>query len=101
MPAPFPPPKIPPNSPITRPGCLHRHSLLFYARALTSSSLASNYAKLLHSKVKRRPLNSQTCCGCLGTGDDPSGMLKGLANVISLKFFHYGRDLVAESRSRA
>src|SRR6267154_1484878 len=45
-------------------------------------------AKLLHPEVKGGPLDSQTCGGPVGTGDNPPSLLESLANVVSLRFLH-------------
>src|SRR5882762_862659 len=45
-------------------------------------------AKLLHPEVKGRPLDSQTCGGPVGTGDNPPSLLESLANVVSLRVLH-------------
>src|SRR6202140_4670070 len=44
-------------------------------------------AQLLHAEVKRRPLDSQSRGGPVWTGDNPPGLLKNLANVVSLRIF--------------
>jgi hypothetical protein len=44
-------------------------------------------AKLLHAVVKVRPVDSQSCSGPTGTGDNPPGGFKSLAYVVSLRFF--------------
>src|ERR1700675_816506 len=44
-------------------------------------------AQLLHAEVKRRPLDSQSRSGPVWTGDNPPGLLKNLANVVSLRIF--------------
>src|SRR6267378_4034564 len=67
-------------------------SILIHQSCLTPQFrvVASNYPELLHSEVKRSPLDSQSRRGSVDTSDDPSGMLEGLANVMSLNFFHCG-----------
>src|SRR6266853_1766491 len=45
-------------------------------------------AKPLHPEVKGRPLDSQTCGGPVGTGDNPPSLLESLANVVSLRVLH-------------
>ena len=45
-------------------------------------------AKLLHPEVKGGPLDSQTCGGPVGTGDNPPSLLESLANVVSLRILH-------------
>jgi len=37
--------------------------------------VASDYSELLHAEVESRPLDSQTCRGPVGAGDNPAGML--------------------------
>src|SRR5260370_25544198 len=49
--------------------------------------LGTRDAKFLHAEIKRRPLDSQTGSGAIGTGDNPPGLLQSLAYVVSLRFF--------------
>src|ERR1700681_1390855 len=45
-------------------------------------------AKLLHPEVKGGPLDSQTCGGPVGTGDNPLIVLESLSNVVSLRILY-------------
>src|SRR5713226_3905535 len=64
------------------------------------------YAQFLHAEVKRRPLDSQSRSGPVWTGDNPPGLLKNLAYVVSLRFlqsnclqgFCFGVGLQARER---
>src|SRR5260370_19190341 len=49
--------------------------------------LGTRDAKFLHAEIKRRPLDSQTGSGPIGTGGNPPGLLQSLAYVVSLRFF--------------
>src|SRR5882762_9736886 len=63
-------------------------------------------AQLLHAEVKRRSLDSQTCGRPVGAGDNPPGLVKNLANVVSLrvlegncpKGFRFGGTLQTRER---
>jgi len=41
----------------------------------------------LHAEVERRPFDSQSRGGAFWTGDNPPGLLKNFANVVSLRVF--------------